>query len=511
MKKIILYFTITGILSCLFSAYSQTFAKKGSFINDIGGLMTGNAEGLLIKSDNSGSIYVVGRYKMVESSGDFEFDGDLFPIAPGEQDLCILKLNPAGTVIWGKVIDGNFAENLLYPGGLAIDNNGNVFLSGLFSKTVDFNPDPVLVNSLTASGTTLNNVFLLKLRNDGSFEWVDHFRSIGNTSSAGFTPMVSINPDQTIILTGTFNGSIDLDPSLFGLNIKNEQAGNAVFIVKLNQLGSHVWSRSIGGTSTTNATECYESVVDSNGGIYLFGEFYGQVDFNPNAGTNSLVNSGVTHANYLLKLDANSNYLLVKRFNNLSNPYGLDVDQNLNIYITGSYSGGATDFDPSPGVSQLPGPGFSKSGFVVSLTSIGTFRWVRGFLTQNGGQCQPDSIAVNGAGIYVTGGFSGNIDFDSSQLVNVLNGIGGGDIFLVKLSTVQGAGGAVHWAKRIGGDAFDQGYSIDLDPSGNLVTTGSFAGLVDFNPNAGAFFLDSSLPAPHRQLYVLKLNSNGSF
>ena len=51
--------------------------------------------------------------------------------------------------------------------------------------------------------------------------------------------------------------------------------------------------------------------------------------------------------------------------------------------------------------------------------------------------------------------------------------------------------------------------SIISDNNGNVYTSGSFTGLVDFNPGLGTFNLTAS--ATFNDIYVQKLDSSGNF
>ncbi len=70
------------------------------------------------------------------------------------------------------------------------------------------------------------------------------------------------------------------------------------------------------------------------------------------------------------------------------------------------------------------------------------------------------------------------------------------------------AGGDFAWAKTSGGTSDDQGYGIVTDSSGNLYTTGFFAGTVDFDPGNGVFELVSSNLS--QDIFISKLDNNGS-
>jgi len=63
------------------------------------------------------------------------------------------------------------------------------------------------------------------------------------------------------------------------------------------------------------------------------------------------------------------------------------------------------------------------------------------------------------------------------------------------------------WAKHMGGAGWDEGYSIVVDDSGNVLTTGVFASIVDFDPGASIFTLTS---AGNWDIFVSKLDLSGN-
>ena len=61
--------------------------------------------------------------------------------------------------------------------------------------------------------------------------------------------------------------------------------------------------------------------------------------------------------------------------------------------------------------------------------------------------------------------------------------------------------------KKIGGIGRDQGYSISIDASGNVYTTGSFNTIGDFDPGADIF----NLSGVGFDIFILKLDPLGNF
>src|SRR3990172_3253311 len=63
-------------------------------------------------------------------------------------------------------------------------------------------------------------------------------------------------------------------------------------------------------------------------------------------------------------------------------------------------------------------------------------------------------------------------------------------------------------AKQMGGTSKDYGTSIAVDGSGNVYTTGVFAGTADFDPGSGTFNLTS---AGSYDIFISKLDASGNF
>jgi len=146
---------------------------------------------------------------------------------------------------------------------------------------------------------------------------------------------------------------------------------------------------------------------------------------------------------------------------------GIAVDSSGNAYVTGEFSG-TVDFE---GTSLTSNAG-SEDVFVAKYDANGNLLWA----TSAGGSDTEIGfdIAVDGAGnAYVTGEFSGTVDFDGTSL----SSDGDFDIFVAKYD----AGGNFLWANSAGGSGFDRGRGIAVDSSGNGFVTGRFSGTADFN------------------------------
>jgi hypothetical protein len=106
---------------------------------------------------------------------------------------------------------------------------------------------------------------------------------------------------------------------------------------------------------------------------------------------------------------------------------------------------------------------------------------------------------------YLTGYFTGTVDFDPGDGVTNLTTIGGNDVFILKLSS----DGSFLWVKRLGGTNSEAASSIVIDKDGNVITTGNFAGTVDFNPGAEVANLTST--GLLDDVFISKLDPSGNY
>ena len=391
---------------------------------------------------------------------------------------------------------------------VAVDSSGNIYTTGIFSGTVDFDPGAGTAN-LTSAGSW--DVFLSKLNSAGELVWVKKFGS----TAADQGRAIAVDTLGNVYTTGSFSGTVDFDPGAGTSNLFSGQ--DAVFVLKLNSAGEFVWAKQL-NESWTSVAYGYSIAVDSSGNVYTTGNFRGTVDFDPGAGASNLTSAGATGNvdAFVSKLDLTGAFVWVKQFTGTGNKdefgYSIAVDSSGNVYTTGYFSG-TTDFDPDPAggaVANLT----SANGddvFVSKLNSTGAFVWVKQF----GGTAseQGRSIAVDSSrNVYTTGFFQGTADFDpdpAGGAVANLTTAGGWDVFVSKLD----ATGAFVWAKQFSGTgSFDQGNSIAVDSSGNVYTTGNFRGTVDFDPGAGTANLVSSDGADvfATDVFVSKLSSAGA-
>ena len=228
-----------------------------------------------------------------------------------------------------------------YGYSVAVDSSGNMYTTGVFQGTVDFDPGAGTAN-LTSAGS--DDVFVSKLDASGNYVWAQRF---GDTrDDYGYS--VAVDSSGNVYTTGYFSGTVDFDPGVGTANLTTGRNPN-VFVSKLDASGNYVWAKQFGGTSNDYG---YSVAVDSSGNVYTTGFFAGTADFDPGAGTANLT---VVEGNvFVSKLDASGNYVWARSFG--GHGYSVAVDSSGNVYTTG-YFMGAVDFDTSAGTVNLTAVG----------------------------------------------------------------------------------------------------------------------------------------------------------
>ncbi|MBP6624283.1 MAG: SBBP repeat-containing protein [Chitinophagaceae bacterium] len=429
--------------------------------------------------NSAGYLYSVGQL-----SGNADFDpgpstNSLYAL--GYADVFILKLDANANYQWAKRIGGNSAQMECYS--MDMDSVGNIYLTGAYNGTVDFNPDLGIYN-LTSSG--YKDIFVCKLDSNGVFIWA---RSIGESINDQEANSVSCDHHGNVLVTGKFKGTVDFDP---GTGVSNLTAvsnlSTDIYILKLDKNGIYKWARSFGNASADWGS-CID--VDDMDNVYSTGKFVGTVDFDPSAAVYNLTQSASNSSGaYLSKLDSNGNFSFAKQFSGNASVEGksLILDQNNYIYTVGEFSGTA-DFDPGISVLNITSP--SHDLYISKLDSNGNLLQVKNFGAPNFGLIYTEQINLDNAGnIYISGSFTNTIDFDPSiNSFNLTSNSQSSDIYVAKYNPNFD----FVWAVSMGGiQGAENGESVVIDNSNNVFTGGYFLGTSDFDPSLAVYNLTAT-------------------
>jgi hypothetical protein len=401
----------------------------------------------------------------------------------------VLSITPVqaadGGFGWVKAMGGASTE-----GGddLFVDTSGNVYTTGSFEGTADFDPGP---RTFYLTSVSIRDIFISKLDSSGNFVWA---RAIGGyIDYPSRYPSISGDPSGNIYITSVFGGTVDFNPGA-GRFYLTSAGESDIFILKLNSSGNFVWAKTMGGASSDSVAGIS---ADVSGSVYTTGGFTGTVDFDPGPGTFNLT-SETGYNSFISKLDSGGNFVWAISASGC--PAKVSLDTSGNIYTTGGFSG-TVDFDPGAETFFLTSAGESDI-FISKLDSGGNFVWAKAMGGSTGDMGFDITVDTSG-NVYASGIFQESEAFVPGQWANL--GIHW-DIFVSKLDN----GGNVVWFKVVSGmgttDLYPGGISVDT--SGNVYTTGFFANTFDFDPGPGTFNLTS---AGESAIFILKLDGGGNF
>ena len=478
MKTKILQFLFLCILSIYATntqAQNLTWAKSITGTNSTGFTSISTS----VATDASGNIYTTGFFG---GTVDFDPGVGVFNMTAPLLDMFISKVDASGNFLWAKMIApipnmGGILKNV--GEAIKVDASGNVYVSGFFGGiNIDFNPGAGVYN--LSSSSSVEDAFILKLDTNGNFIWAR------NMGGSGYDRAYSIAVDATgnVYTSGIFDQTADFDPGAGVFNLTSNASTidvNDVFISKLNSAGNFVWAKKLGGLGDDQSSSI---AVDATGNVYTSGIFTGTADFDPNAGVFNLTAANGTYDvnTFVSKLDASGNFVWAKVLSSSANPSSLALDASSNVYVA---------------VRNI-----------YKLNSSGTNIWEKSIESLS--TLVIKALTVDAVGnVYTTGEFAEETDFDPSPTSTYKFYTGNWfniNAFVSKLD----ANGAFVWAKSLGNktvgtddDAKGQGIAVDV--ANNVVVTGEFTGMADFDPNAGVSSFTT--PTPNQgQMFIVKLS-----
>jgi hypothetical protein len=277
------------------------------------------------------------------------------------------KVGSDGAVIWTKP----------YGSVVATDSDGDVIVSGTFSDTI------------TLDGTTLaaaggSDVFVARLDTNGNVERAvtlggatdESVQSIA-VDSAGrvvvsgpglgtialdandapawhvdFYGYVATDSNNDVLVTGALTGSTD-----FGGGTLTSAGGKDVFVIKLDESGTHLFSQRYGDAGT--AQEGQAITADSVGNILVSGVYDGRIDF----GTGALgpascpPEAWCNQSGFVVKLDATGTALWSVSRGPMRALDGIATAASGNVVVSGALPGDAAPPYRQPVLVALDGSG----------------------------------------------------------------------------------------------------------------------------------------------------------
>lgn len=296
--------------------------------------------------------------------------------------------------------------------------------------------------------------------------WAKNFGDENNQIVSG----LAIDSQDNIVIVGGFVGTVTFGTEQF--------ANGGVFIAKFDTFGNHLWSKKLSdGAQSVNAV-----AVDNSNNILVTGGCTGMANF----GGSPLSCSGSSDV-FVAKYDPSGSHIWSYRFGDASMQEGMAIAAYTSggVLIAGNFQGSV-----SFGGSTHTSPG-GQDVFVAKLNTDGQYQWSMAATGDSKDRMLLDATLDPMGNALLIGWFKGTMGFGGT-----LTSAGGRDVFVVKLSSINGA----HlWSKSYGDMLdFQEGAAIASDPSSNVLIAGTYYGALDFG--------GGGLTAMAQDIFLAKLN-----
>lgn len=461
---------------------------------------TGAATGdhsLDLALDPAGAPVVAGSF-----TGSADFDpgpGTATRNAGATTNAFVWKLTQLGTFVYASTVAGE--QNT--GNGLAVEASGNAILVGEYDGAVDFDP--------SASGTVgqpgFYGAYVLKL--DAAGQFVNVAFLDGNAYLAD----VDVDSEGNIYSAGLlYQDVVDFDPNA-GSSLVADFNNGLYFVWKLTAAGNLDYVSAFSSDATSfGFANIYQIVVDPFDRAMVVGDYFGVLDFDPLTG-NQILDAGFSSDAFMWQIDALGNFLQVTVASDngtaagQASAHGAALTPDNNAVMTGPFEG-TVEFDPNSPVEEKVAAGNSDL-YLAEYKTVGGVKFIQVSATGAAGNVGDagHSVAVDSLGnYYVAGEYSGTADFDSGPAAVTRNTPKTLNAFVAKYSPT----GQLIWVKTWDGADSIQALQVEVDATNRVYVTGSFYGIVDFDPNATAA-LRVGGTVPGASLFVVRLDSNGTF
>ena len=313
--------------------------------------------------------------------------------------------------------------------GSATDSEGNVYLTGTTS------------GSLEGDSQGGFDVWAAKYDRQGQELWRQQFGSSGGDRSYG----IVVDNNDDFFLTGQTNGDLFSD-----LQSPESDAWIAKFD---GSNGEEIWGRQYGTDVTDGfANTSLDLAVDNEGSVYASG-----IAIKESTVPREVFNFAIQDDSFVIKFDGDGNQ---QWFTELSSPffdesYGIDVDNEGNVYATGWTQGLVRESDPGRDLLKYDywlAKLDSNNGEVESTQQFNS--------SDNGVEFAWDVEVDSQGNAYVSGWTTGDLAGNSGSY----------DPFLAKYNR----DGTQEWIRQFGTGGDDSSYtaSFDIDSEDNIYVTG---------------------------------------
>ena len=424
--------------------------------------------------DAAGNVYLTGNtnssvFPATPGAFQTKFGGGICasfgtfvgPIAAPCNDAFVIKLDPAGAVVYATYLGGSGED---YGLAIAVDATGNVYVAGTTTKS-GVNDFPATSRAAFPSASTSgSDAFLAKLNPAGSqLIYATYLPGMGERPPLG----LAIDRSGNAYVAGATNPSAFAFPTTTNaFQTASSSSRLTGTVARLNASGSAlVYATYLGGTGGDVLNGI---AVDAAGNAFITG-FTASEDFPVTPGAFQSKRPNKSDSAFISKLNASGSGLIYSTYLGGSVSDGglaIRIDAQGNAYVLGStYS---TDFPVTPGALQASaraswGPLAPSSSFLSRMGGDGSALVYSTYLPGAAG------LDVDSAGnAYVAGNAGAGFPTTAGAYQPCLAG-GGSDAFVARFTP----GGTLVAGTYLGGSAGDAANAIAVGADGSAFVAGS--------------------------------------
>ncbi len=382
------------------------------WVNHLEGSLLGTAYALDI--DPTGNVIVAGQFR---ETVDFDSGPDETALSSnGTYDAFIAKYSSEGELVWAISYGGEGLDDVF---GIDIDASGNIYATGKFTDSVDFDPG----NGESILDGPGGDAYFAKFDPNGNLIWVQNIGGTANDVGNGITTDEAGN----VYIVGSFAGIVDANPGA-GYYELSSLSGASFFVLKLDADGHFIWAMQSEGASPAVGQSI---AVDQTGAVYTSGFFSNTIDVDPSDSTYELSSNGQSDA-FLLKLNIDGQFEWAHSFGN-SFPdelTSIKVDAENNIYFGGFFNGilNWAIADSTLMLNSLE----NRNALTGMLDSEANLKWVKQLA---GNRTQINDIAIdNQKNVVASGVFWDTAYCEPNITETYITANGANDFFVLKIS-----------------------------------------------------------------------------
>lgn len=392
----------------------------------------------------------------------------------------VAAYNENAEIQWMKTAAAN-------PQGVKMNSKSEVFVTGSFGGTVDFDPSDKVLN---LSSANVGSTYLQKFDPSGNLVW-----AVGATTDGiGFE--IEPMPDGRIVVAG--RADVPSNVTLSNNSVVDLQKG--VFLLEVSSDGKLTNAFSIAVPDAAGYGYVFDLASDAANNLFVCGQIDGVADFDLGSGTSNNVKTRAYDA-FVVKYNNQFKLQWYKVFGDINvSPNGWDkahsmaVDASGNLFVGGEFTW-TTDFDPisNPGKTKIISDTRTQtpSGFIMQYTNDGTLNWVKKIGAPNMdtgifGETRVRGIQLLGNTLYAWIENSRNCDVDPSDAEVKYNSTGASSLIFATY-TNQGV-----YQKSFHLDTpllYTISKGFEMLGTESFVTSGTFQKDSDFDPTSGTKLL----------------------